>query len=141
MSAPDTDRQNIKEFNEIAGLILDKLHAFFPRPSTLDPREIMHAMALTSDDLPSGAKFGDVFGHTLQFLIREKYVDSLGQVPAARDVLTAKGLAALRPIASELASVSRQPPSEDRTRKYAGVIGDFIGSLFGGLTKSMSSGA
>jgi hypothetical protein len=142
--------QNVKEFSEIAGLILAKLYPSFPRPCDLDRNEIAKALGLISDTstLPSGAVFRDVFVHTLGWLIREGFIYSHGTLPAERDVLTTRGLAAMnavpatlkQPVGSELARVANDPPSEDRTRKFAGMIGELIGSVAGSFAKSMSSG-
>ena len=105
-------------------------------------------MPSDTSTLPSGAVFLDIFVHTLGWLIREDFIYSHGTLPAERDVLTARGLAAMnavpanlkQSVGSELGRVAEDPPSEGRARKFAGLIGELIGAALGGLTKSVSGG-
>jgi len=138
---------NIQEFNTIAGLIFAQLYQNFPILVDVDKAAVAKAMGVEGDwgkyKLSSGRTFNDMLAHTLSWLTAEEYTRPAGGHPAERVTLTTKGLAAMnampsglrQPLGSELAKAAEQgsPAGLDR-------IGDLIGGLLGGFTKSMGSG-
>jgi hypothetical protein len=140
---------NIQEFNTIAGLVFAQLYDAFPAPKDIDRTVIANAMGAEGNDwgrhiLPSGRSVGDMLAHTIGWLKQEGYFVHYGARPAANAVLTEKGLIAMSKVPSGLKnSVGRELLKEAKTSKanlnYSG-IGDLIGGIFGGFTKSIGSG-
>jgi hypothetical protein len=139
---------NIQEFNAIAGLIFNQLYKVFPVIVPLLDRDVIaKAFGVQGTDwsghtLPSGRSFSEMLSYTTAWLVQEEYVKSFGSHPSERMTLTTKGLIAMNavpsglkaPLGTELSKVAEDPNID--TSK----IGDFIGGLFGGLTKSLGSG-
>jgi hypothetical protein len=140
---------NIQEFNTITGLIFAQLYKAFPANEDIDKVGIAKAMGVVGNDwgqykLPSGRSFNEVFGATITWLNIEEYIRSFGTHPSERVLLTTKGLAAMSSVPSGLKealgielrkAVEQQGSNFDVSR-----IGDLIGSIFGGFTKTIGSG-
>jgi hypothetical protein len=138
---------NISEFNTIAGLIFAQLYREFPLARDIDRPGIAKSMGVDAADwpnhtLPSGRSLNDVMANTIGWLSAEGYTSHYGAHPASRVVLTTRGLAALNakpselggPVGEELKRVTE--PDSVNLR----AIGDLIGGIFGGFTKSLGSG-
>jgi hypothetical protein len=133
---------NIDEFNKITVLIFAQLFPVFPKPVDIDKLQIFRAMG-TGDKLASGQSLSEMLMHTINWLIREGYITSLGLIPTERVVLTQKGLTAMNAVPSGL----NQSVGTAITKAVEGggqfgmaQFGDLIGGLFGGFTKSISGG-
>ena len=145
---------NIQEFNTITGLIFAQLYKAFPGVEDIDRAGIAKAMGVAGDDwskhkLPSGRSFSDVLSYTIGWLKAEEYIKAYG--PHQNAMLTTKGLAATNEVPSglkeslgtELTKVVEEGSTskEDFTSKLdLSRIGDLIGGVFGGFTKSIGSG-
>jgi hypothetical protein len=138
---------NIQEFNTIIGLIFAQLYKALPLIEDIDRAGIAKAMGVACNDwskhqLPSGRSFNDVLAHTIGWLNAEGYIRAYGDHPAQRVMLTTKGLAAMNAVpfglqeslGTELRKAV-ETPNFDLSR-----IGDLIGGIFGGYTKSIGSG-
>ncbi len=93
--------------------------------------------------LPSGNSFSDMLAHTLSWVTAEEYTRAAGGHPAERVTLTSKGLAALNAVPSGLRqSVGSEltKAAEQGSPSGLATIGELIGGLLGGFTKSMGSG-
>jgi hypothetical protein len=138
---------NIKEFNVIVGLIFNQLYKVFPViVPLLDRDAIAKALGVQGTDwsahkLPSGRSFSEMLSYTTGWLVQEGYIKSFGSHPSERVTLATKGLIAMNavptglkaPLGTELSKVADGPNIN------TSAIGDFIGGLFGGLTKSLTS--
>jgi hypothetical protein len=139
---------NIQEFNTITGLIFAQLHKAFPATENIDRAGIAEAMGVAGDDrskhmLPSGRSFDKALGYTIGWLNAEEYIRAYGAHPSENVMLTTKGLAATNAVPSglkdSLGTELREAVAEGSTSNL-GRIGDLIGGVFGGFTKSISSG-
>jgi hypothetical protein len=138
---------NIREFNDITAIIFSQLYISFPVPRSLSPDEIALLLAIKrTDQLESGRPFNEVFAHTLQRLIKEGYIESLGLIPTDRCVLTTKAMAAMnvtperleQPLGSELNEITKDAaPDKSRIAQW---MGDFIGAFTGAMVKSIGPG-
>lgn len=139
---------NVQEFNVIAGLIFNQLYKSFPiLVELIDRPAIAEALGAQGSDwsahkLPSGRSCGEVIAYTISWLAREEYIVAAGAHPAERVTLATKGLIAMNavpvglaaPLGAELSKVA------ERSNINVSAIGDFIGGMFGGFTKSLSCG-
>jgi hypothetical protein len=142
---------NIQEFNQVAGLIFAQLYKIFPRIEDIDRNGIAEAMGVPALEgtswgdhkLVSGQSFNEMLAHTIGWLNDQDYIKAFGSHPSQRVVLTDLGLRAMnaipsaldQSIGSALKNEADKGPSRDMSK-----IGDFVGGVFGGFTKSMSGG-
>jgi hypothetical protein len=139
---------NIQEFNIVAGLVFGQLYKAFPVLIDLDRDALAEAMGFGGKDwaahrMPSGRTLSEVIAYTISWLNVEKYIRASGAHPAERVGLTTKGLAALnavppglgQSVGSELADKAEKGWRADFNK-----IGDLIGGIIGGTTKSLASG-
>ena len=137
---------NVAEFNTIAGLIFAQLYPKFPDLVNIDREAIAKAMGVTESDwgkhkLESGRSFSAALSLTTAWLEMEGYIKSAGSFPGERAILTTKGLTAMNAIPSGLkqtlgtAVVTAAAGPIDLSR-----VGDLVGGIFGGFTKSMGGG-
>jgi len=141
---------NIQEFNTITGLIFAQLYRAFPTIEDIDRAGIAKTMGVGSDnwskhDLPSGRSFDEVLGYTIGWLKDEGFIRPYGAHPSQNVVLTEKGLAGTNAVPSglkeSLGTELRKAVQEGSTSKYdLSRIGDLIGGIFGGFTKSIGGG-
>jgi len=90
--------------------------------------------------LPSGRALGDVLHHTLKWLSEEGYIRSPKFQPDAEVRLTQKGLTVLNAIPEGLSATvgsSLVKASSEPAQNWSG-IGDLVGGIIGGFTKSVS---
>jgi hypothetical protein len=137
---------NISEFNTIVGLVFAQLYKQFPTAIDLDRQAIADSFGVRRDNwaghkLPSGKAFSEVFAGTIGWLKHENYIAAFGALPTESVMLTEKGLAALNiprglasTVGSSLVEAAGQPG-----RDWSG-IGDLVGGVIGGFTKSITSG-
>jgi hypothetical protein len=140
---------NIQEFNTVAALVFGQLYKAFPVRVDLINREgIAEAMGFGGKEwathkLPSGRTLSEVMAYTISWLNVENYIHASGSHPAENVTLTTKGLSALnamppglgQSVGSELAD-----KAEKGWRADFNSIGDLIGGIIGGATKSLTSG-
>jgi hypothetical protein len=141
---------NIQEFNTIAGLIFAQLHRAFPIVEDIDRKGIAKAMGVVGDDwskheLPSGRSFNDMLAGTIGWLKAEGFTKVYGAHPAERVLLTEKGLAAMNAVPSGLkeslgTELRKAAEGGSTSNPDLSRIGDLIGGVFGGLTKSIFGG-
>jgi hypothetical protein len=132
---------NINEFTTIAGLIFTQLYDQFPVAATLDRAKIESAMGVanSSSSLQSGRPFSDVFIHSLNWLSNEGYIRSAGLLPHEQVTLTTKGLATLNAIPQGLSTTVGSTLATNASAGNWSGVGDLIGGIIGGVTKSMGS--
>jgi hypothetical protein len=137
---------NIDEFNQIAGLIFAQLYGAFPiAVPVIDRDGIAEAMganrnAWSQHKLPSGRNLSDVMGHTIAWLVHQKYIVSSGSHPAERVVLSDKGLAALNAVPEKLSgSVGSALVKETEGRNWS-AVGELVGSTIAGYQKTIMGG-
>jgi hypothetical protein len=147
---------NIEEFNIIAGIIFAQLYRAFPVRVPIDIAPIGKAMGFEGkrwdvEELPSGRPLLHITQSTISWLHRENFIDvseasggPLGGPPwTAQTVLTVKGLMALNAIPPGLSlSVGAKltEVADSGSRSAFGSVGDLIGGIIGGATKSIASG-
>jgi hypothetical protein len=140
---------NIREFSTIAGIVFAQLYDAFPEIINVDVTAIAAAMGIDKDKwkeqtLPSGRRFNAVQSLTIGWLNSEDFIRSFGSFPGERVVLTAKGLAAMNALPSELGGQRVGVRLTEAVKQSAtydfSKIGDLIGGIFGGYTKSLGSG-
>jgi hypothetical protein len=145
---PDTP-PNIHEFNIIVGLIFAQLYKAFPAVEDIDKAGIAKAMGVAGDwswhKLPSGRSFNEMLSYTIGWLNAEDFIKAYGGHPAANVLLTTKGLTAMNAVPSglkdSLGTELRKAVEQSSTSNYNfSNIGDLIGGIFGGFTKSIGSG-
>jgi hypothetical protein len=133
---------NIGEFNTITGLVFAQLYDNFPVPvEHLERGKIASVMGVSSGEtsvLPSGRPFNEVLGHSLNWLSQEGYVRSAGITPYERVTLTQKGLTALNAVPQGLSATIGSSLSTTVSMGNMAGIGDLVGGIIGGITKSMS---
>jgi hypothetical protein len=138
---------NIRDFNEITGVLFGRLYASFPNPKVIPPEAITQALGLegTQSPMSSGQPFNAVLVHTIDWLNREEFIRD-AVPPMGKFVLTTKGMAAMnavppslsRPLGSELAEATEQASTEAGKRKISELIGELFGSALGSFTKNIS---
>ena len=133
---------NISEFNTITGLVFTKLYGQFPLAVDLDRAAIASEMgtAISSGSLQSGRPFTEVFAHSLTWLSDEGYVRSAGPLPHEKVTLTQKGLAALNAVPQGLSATIGSSLATSASAGNLSSVGDLVGGIIGGITKSMASG-
>jgi len=118
---------DIDEFNHAVGLIFTQLYAAFPEPIDIDQPAIAKAFGVddrswASHTLPSGRALGASAGQRV--LLTEKGLRALNAVPP--------GLSGT--IGTELKKAVERGSWPDLSS-----IGELVGGMVGGLTKSISS--
>jgi len=128
---------NVEEFNKIAALIFAQLYRAFPVSVDIDMGGIAKAMDVQGDvrhfKLASGRNFQEILIYTIEWLSREGYTRPAGLT------LTEKGLSAMNRVPSGLKQSVGTALVQQGSSNLGG-IGDLIGGIFGGITKSLSSG-
>jgi hypothetical protein len=140
---------NIDDFNKIVGLIFAQLYRAFPAPVDIDRHAIARALGVPDGEwptyaMPSGRTFYDLLSNTIGWLQLEGYTKYFGDYPAENVILTTKGLQAMNAVPSPLkervgVELQRAAGGSSGTHDWSR-IGDLIGGIFGGYTKSMGSG-
>jgi hypothetical protein len=147
MTSPKSLPPNIQEFNEITAVIFAQLYISHPFPKTLEPDEIASVLGMSrSDKMPSGRTFGDVFAHTLGWLISQEFVLALGAHARDRDLLTAKALAAMnvvppalgQSLGAQITEATKEGSSETGKNKMAELIGNFFGGFAASAAKTIA---
>jgi hypothetical protein len=140
---------NIREFNEITGVIFAELYTVFPMLLDIDADAVAKALGhLLGDKMESGRTFGDVLAHTVGWLASEEFIRSFGAHPRERVLLTTKALAAMnavperlnQSVGSQLADAAKQGSSDAGRIKLAELVGSLLGSFTGSAAKSMGGG-
>jgi len=140
---------NIREFNEITGVIFVQLYAVFPMIDDIDADAVAKALGHSlGDRLESGRTFGDVLAYTVGWLASEDFIRSFGAHPRQRVLLTTKALAAMnavpekldRPLGSQITDAVKQGSSQEGKIKVAELVGTLFGSFAGSATKSIGGG-
>jgi hypothetical protein len=138
---------NIDEFNKAAGLIFAQLYAAFPSPVDIDQAAMARAFGVTDTNwgshiLASGHSLGALLGLTIGWLKNEGYTTAFGAHPSQNALLTEKGLRAMHavpPGLNETVGAELTKAVEKGRWPDLSGIGDLIGGVIGGLTKSMSN--
>jgi hypothetical protein len=94
----------------------------------------------SAHQLPSEKNFSEMLAHTIGWLNHQGYIASFGGHPAAWVMLTEKGLAALNAIPHGLSVTVGSSLGSQRGRPNWSGIGDLVGAVFGGFTKSITGG-
>jgi hypothetical protein len=129
---------NIKEFNEIAAVVLAECYKSHPKGALVDVSTIARILGVPPlDVMPSGRTFQDVYVHTISWLAREDFVKDIGLEPR-RCVLTARSLGGIGTIGPVLSAASNQASSETGKRKIAELMGNFFGSFTGSIVKTIA---
>lgn len=141
----DEPPSNIQEFNTIAGLIFAQLYRNFPVVVNIDQAGIAKAIGAAANDwsshkLPSGRTAAEMIAYTNSWLVAEDYIRCAGAHPAERVTLSTKGLAAMNAVPVGLKQTIGTTLSTAVEGSNHAKIGDLIGGIFGGFTKSMAGG-
>jgi hypothetical protein len=139
---------NINEFNQIAALIFAQLYREFPVVIDIDRPAIAKALGVSETNwgnymLPSGRSFDAVLNGTIGWLKADNYTIGFGAATFQRVILTTKGLQLMNAVpcrlketvGTELRRATERGGSFDLSS-----IGDLIGGVIGGFTKSIGSG-
>ena len=140
---------NIREFNEITGVIFAQLYAVFPMIDDIDADAVARALGHSlGDKLESGRTFGEVLAYTVGWLASEDFIRSFGAHPRQRVMLTTKALAAMNAVpekldqslGSQITDAAKQGASGEGKIKLAELVGTLIGSFTGSAAKSIGGG-
>jgi hypothetical protein len=140
---------NIREFNEITGVIFAQLYAVFPVLLDIDADAVAKTPGHSlSDKLESGRTFGEILSYTAGWLALEGFTHASGAHARSRVCLTTKALAAMnavpeklqQPLGSQLAEAAKQGSSDAGKLKLAELVGTLLGSFTGSVTKSVGGG-
>jgi hypothetical protein len=141
---------NMQEFNEITAVIFKQLYTAFPVGQNIDIDAVAKALGLPDrrQSMPSGRPFNEVFVSTLDWLISEQFVRSLGHLAVERVVLTQKAITVMNtvlprlsePLGSEIARAANDTTSVSGKTKIGEIMGEFFGSALGSFTKNVSGG-
>jgi hypothetical protein len=135
---------NIREFNEITGVIFAQLYQAFPLPEQIDPSRVAQMLGYGIDaKLGSGRPFNVVMAHALVWLADEGFTER--QTGINRFRLASKGLAAMNavpekldePLGKALAAASAEASDDTGKRKLVELVGSFLGSFTGSVAKSL----
>ena len=137
-------------FNTITALIFAQLHKAFPGIENIDTAGIAKAMDVADDvwskhKLPSGRSFDEVLAYTIGWLSAEGYIKAYGAHASENVMLTTKALSTMNAVPSglneSLGTELRKAVEDGSTSKFDNSrIGDLIGGILGGFTKSIGSG-
>lgn len=137
---------NINEFNQIAALVFAQLYRAFPVEVDIDGEAIAKALGVEGNwgnhMLPSGRSFYDMLSGTIGWLMADNY--TYGSSPSQSVRLTTKGLRVMNAVPSPLKETVGTELRK-ATEKSSGAfdlskLGDLIGGVIGGFTKSVGSG-
>ena len=138
---------NIREFNEITAVIFAKLYVLFPEPVFIDIGEAAKVLGISSatNELRSGRTFGDVFSHTLTWLIEEGFITTRPSTPRPRCVLTTKALTVMnlippnltKSLGTQIMEATKNGSSESGKSEMVGLMGNFFGNFVGSMTKTI----
>ncbi len=140
---------NIDEFNQIAALVFAQLYREFPVVVDIDKGAIAKTLGVSetfwdNHMLPSGRSFNDVLGGTIGWLMADKYTIGYGSSPSQRVMLTTKGLQLMNAVTSplkETVGTELRKATEASSGAFdLSKLGDLIGGVIGGFTKSIGSG-
>ena len=140
---------NIREFNEITGVIFAQLYAAFPDLIDINPDTIARVLGHSPQDkLQSGRTFMAMLSLTAGWLASEGFIHPFGDHPRSRVGLTSKALAAMNAVpeklsasfGSQITEAVKEGSSEAGKRKLAELVGSLLGSFAGSITKSFGSG-
>jgi hypothetical protein len=140
---------NIREFNEITGVIFAELYAVFPDLKDINAEEVAKALGYSiGDKMESGRTFSEVLSLTAGWLAAEEFTRPFGPHPRSRVVLTTKALAAMnatpeklkQSLGSQIADAAKQGSSNEGKLKLAELVGTLLGSFTGSATKSIGGG-
>ena len=140
---------NINEFNQIGALVFAQLYRAFPVVVDIDKGAIAKALGVSEGNwanhmLPSGRSFDDMLSGTIGWLMADNYTIGYGASPSQRVMLTTKGLRVMNAMPSPLKETVGTELRK-ATETSSGVfdlskIGDLVGGMLGGFTKSLGSG-
>jgi hypothetical protein len=140
---------NINEFNQIAALVFAQLYREFPVEVDIDRGAIAKALGVSEGDWgnhvpPSGRSFAHVLSGTIGWLKADNYTLASGPVPFQRVILTTKGLQVMNAVPSPLKETVGTELRKATETSSGGFdlskLGDLIGGVIGGITKSIGSG-
>ena len=140
---------NVREFNEITGVIFAQLYAVFPALLDIDADAVAKALGHSIDDrLESGRTFGELLAYTAAWLALEGFTHPSGPHSRSRVCLTTKALAAINAVpeklnqslGSQLAEAAKQGSSKAGKLKLAELVGTLLGSFTGSAAKSFNGG-
>ncbi len=140
---------NIREFNEVTGVIFAQLYAAFPDLVDINADVVAQALGHSlQDKLESGRLFGVVLSLTTGWLASEGFIHPFGDHPRSRVCLTAKALAAMNAVPEKLSGsfgiqiteAAKQGKSEDGKLKLGELVGSLLGSFAGSAAKAIGSG-
>ena len=140
---------NIREFNEITGVIFARLYALFPDLVNIDAKVVAQALGHSLQaTLESGRTFAEALSLTAGWLSAEGFTRHYGSHPLERVCLTTKALAAMNAVPQKLGSslgaqltqAAKQGTSEEGKRKLAELVGSLLGSFTGSAAKAIGSG-
>ncbi|MCQ4631674.1 hypothetical protein GB927_016605 [Shinella sp. CPCC 100929] len=150
---------NIDHFNEIVGLVFDQLYRSFPIETDIDEEAIAKALGIeiidnTPDDWPApkilnygvvreGVPFRLLLYATLRWLNSEGFTTGRGEYSQMSVCLSAKALTVLNASPSALSQSLGAKLGEAvkgaGTEAGRSVIGETVGQIIGGFTKSILS--
>jgi hypothetical protein len=136
---------NIQEFNTIAGLVFAQLYEALPSRKNIDFDRVAREMGVEGKDwsahkLPSGRGLRATISETIDWLNAEEFIRSHGLSPPEQVTLTTKGLAVMNAVPEGLKEKLGVELTKAVDQKSYSGIGDLIGGILGGFTKSMGSG-
>jgi hypothetical protein len=144
-----TEPANIREFNEITGVIFAQLYAAFPDLTDINADRVAQALGHSrQDQLESGRTFAAMLSLTAGWLASEGFIHPFGDHALSRVCLTAKALAAMNvtleklsgSLGSQITDTVKEGPSEAGKRRLAELVGSLLGSFAGSVTKALGSG-
>ena len=144
-----TEPANIREFNEITGVIFAQLYAAFPDLVDINVDRVAEILGHSRQDkLKSGRTFAPMLSLTAGWLASEGFIHPFGDHALSRVCLTAKALAAMNVIpeklggslGSQITDAAKEGTSEAGKRKLAELVGSLLGSFVGSVTKALGSG-
>jgi hypothetical protein len=138
------DPPNIQEFNTIAGLVFAQLYETFPSRKNIDYDRVARGMGVEGNDwsahkLPSGRGLRATISETIDWLNAEEFIRSHGLSPSEQVTLTTKGRAVMNAVPEGLKEKLGVELTKAVDQKSYSGIGDLIGGILGGFTKSMGS--
>jgi hypothetical protein len=140
---------NIREFNEITGVIFARLYAVFPDLVNLDAKDIAQTLGHSlQDTLESERTVAAVLSLTAGWLSAEGFTRHYGSHALERVCLTTKALAAMNAVPEKLGSslglqlteAAKQGKSEEGKRRLGELVGSFLGSFTGSGAKAIGGG-
>ena len=140
---------NIREFNQITGVVFAQLYSSFPIVRDIDPNEVAKALGHNlTDKLESGRTFNEMLAYTLAWLVSQGFIYAAGAHPRERVVLTARALAAMNANPALIGGGSygagivdaAKDSSEAGKRKLSELTASLLGNFAGGVIQTLSQG-